>query len=170
MSDTPSTPDAPPGNGNGDNGADRSPTVRVLAQYAKDLSFENPGALAPAGAGAPEIELGIDVRVEPGPRAENLFAVDLRMSAKAKRGADIVFIVELVYTGIVQIQDARPQDIEPILLVDCPRLLFPFARRIVAEMTREGGHPPLFVDPIDFVGLYRQQKMQAMQEQSETPN
>jgi preprotein translocase subunit SecB len=136
----------------------KTPMIRVLAQFAKDLSFENPGILASQqGAQSPEIELGIDVRVDPGSPQEGIFSVDLRLSAKAKRQESVVFIIELIYTGIFQLQDARQQDIEPMLLVECPRLLFPFARRVIAEITREGGHPPLLIDPIDFVGLYRQQ-------------
>jgi preprotein translocase subunit SecB len=152
MSDAPETPDsaAPP------------PTIRVLAQFIKDLSFENPGLFtAQEGAGAPEIELGIDVRVEPGPPEQNIFGVDLKLNAKAKRQDTVVFIVELVYAGVFQLQNAGPADAEAMLLIECPRLLFPFARRIVAEITRDGGHPPLMIDPIDFVGLYRQQKMAA---------
>lgn len=136
----------------------KTPMIRVLAQFAKDLSFENPGILsAQQGTQSPEIELGIDVRVDPGSPQEGIFSVDLRLSAKAKRQDAVVFIIELIYTGIFQLQDARQQDIEPMLLVECPRLLFPFARRVIAEITREGGHPPLLIDPIDFVGLYRQQ-------------
>lgn len=136
----------------------KSPMIRVLAQYARDLSFENPGPLVVQGSGPPEIELGIDVRVEPGNAEEGVFGVDLRLSGKAKRGEQVVFIIELTYSGVFQLQDAGPQDIEPMLLIECPRLLFPFARRIIAEMTREGGHPPLLVDPIDFAGLYRKQR------------
>ncbi len=136
------------------------PMIRVLAQYVKDLSFENPGLFSGQnGDKAPEIELGIDVRVEPGPPQERIFAVELKLSARAKRQDSVVFIVELVYAGVVQLQDASPQDAEPMLLIECPRLLFPFARRIIADITREGGHPPLMIDPIDFVGLYRQQQV-----------
>lgn len=139
--------------------ADATPTIRVLAQFAKDLSFENPGLFtAQEGQGAPEIELGIDVRVEPGPPDQNIFGVDLKLNAKAKRQDAVVFIVELVYSGVFQLQNASQADAEAMLLIECPRLLFPFARRIVAEITRDGGHPPLLIDPIDFVGLYRQQK------------
>jgi preprotein translocase subunit SecB len=138
------------------------PLIRVLAQYVKDLSFENPGIFAanPSNA-APEIELGIDVRVEPGPPDQSIFSVELKLSARAKRQDAVVFIVELVYGGVVQLQDARREDAEPMLLIECPRLLFPFARRIIADITREGGHPPLMIDPIDFVGLYRQQRQRA---------
>lgn len=141
------------------------PMIRVLAQYVKDLSFENPGLFASQQPNAaPEIELGIDVRVEPGPPQDRIFAVELKMSARAKRQDTIVFIVELVYAGVVQLQDARPEDAEAMLLIECPRLLFPFARRIIADVTREGGHPPLMIDPIDFVGLYRQQRQRAEEE------
>jgi len=146
------------------------PMIRVLAQYVKDLSFENPGLFAAQqGNTAPEIELGIDVRVEPGPPAEKIFAVELKLSARAKRQDAVVFIVELVYAGVVQLQDAKQEDAEPMLLIECPRLLFPFARRIIADVTREGGHPPLMIDPIDFVGLYRQQRQRAEEAAQQKP-
>lgn len=156
MSDTPSSEQ------NGGAASAGAPVIRVLAQYVKDLSFENPGIFsAQQGSSAPEIELGIDVRVEPGPPKDSVFAVELRLSAKAKRQDSVVFIVELIYVGVFQLQEATRDDMEPILLIECPRLLFPFARRIVADVTREGGHPPLMIDPIDFVGLYRQQRQRA---------
>jgi preprotein translocase subunit SecB len=155
MSDANTTPEAGPAAADDEM---KSPMIRVLTQYARDLSFENPGPLVVQGGGPPEIELGIDVRVEPGNTEEGVFGVDLRLSGKAKRGEQVVFIIELTYSGVFQLQDARPQDVEPMLLIECPRLLFPFARRIIAEMTREGGHPPLLIDPIDFAGLYRKQR------------
>jgi preprotein translocase subunit SecB len=161
MTDTPSTDQ------NGAAAGAGAPVIRVLAQYVKDLSFENPGLFsAQQGNTAPEIELGIDVRVEPGPPQDHVFAVELRLSAKAKRQEAIVFIAELIYVGVFQLQDSRREDMEAILLIECPRLLFPFARRIIADITREGGHPPLMIDPIDFVGLYRQQRARADAQQS----
>ena len=161
MTDTPSTDQNDAATGVG------APVIRVLAQYVKDLSFENPGLFAAQqGSTAPEIELGIDVRVEPGPPQDHVFAVELRLSAKAKRQEAIVFIAELIYVGVFQLQEARREDMEAILLIECPRLLFPFARRIIADITREGGHPPLMIDPIDFVGLYRQQRARADAQQS----
>jgi preprotein translocase subunit SecB len=160
MTDTPSTDQ------NGGATSAGAPVIRVLAQYVKDLSFENPGLFASQqGNTAPEIELGIDVRVEPGPPQDHVFAVELRLSAKAKRQEAIVFIAELIYVGVFQLQEARREDMEAILLIECPRLLFPFARRIIADITREGGHPPLMIDPIDFVGLYRQQRARAEAQQ-----
>jgi preprotein translocase subunit SecB len=161
MTDTPSTDQNDAATGAG------APVIRVLAQYVEDLSFENPGLFAAQqGSTAPEIELGIDVRVEPGPPQDHVFAVELRLSAKAKRQEAIVFIAELIYVGVFQLQEARREDMEAILLIECPRLLFPFARRIIADITREGGHPPLMIDPIDFVGLYRQQRARADAQQS----
>lgn len=162
MTDTPS----PEENGAAAD-ASGAPVIRVLAQYVKDLSFENPGLFTnQQGSTAPEIELGIDVKVEPGPAKDSIFAVELKLSARAKRQETVVFIVELVYVGVFQLQEARREDIEPILLIECPRLLFPFARRIIADITREGGHPPLMIDPIDFVGLYRQQRQRADAQQA----
>jgi preprotein translocase subunit SecB len=161
MTDTPSTDQ------NGAATSAGAPVIRVLAQYVKDLSFENPGLFSgQQGNTAPEIELGIDVRVEPGPPQDHVFAVELRLSAKAKRQEAIVFIAELIYVGVFQLQEARRDDMEAILLIECPRLLFPFARRIIADITREGGHPPLMIDPIDFVGLYRQQRARAEAQQT----
>jgi preprotein translocase subunit SecB len=156
MTDAPAPDQSPPAQAGG------PAMIRVLAQFVKDLSFENPGLFsAQQGATAPEIELGIDVKVEPGPPQEQIFSVELKLSARAKRQETVVFIVELVYAGVVQLQEAKREDVEPMLLIECPRLLFPFARRIIADITREGGHPPLLIDPIDFVSLYRQQRARA---------
>jgi preprotein translocase subunit SecB len=130
----------------------------VLAQYVKDLSFENPTAAANARSGetAPAIEMGIDVNARPLTDGET-YEVDLRIGAKAMRGDEVMFITELVYSGVFQFVNVAREDVEPLLLIECPRLLFPFSRRLLAEVTREGGYPPLLVDPIDFASLYRAQ-------------
>jgi preprotein translocase subunit SecB len=135
-----------------------SPHLRVLAQYVKDLSFENPTASANTRPGdvPPAIEMGIDVNAHPLNDGE-AYEVDLRIGAKATRGDDVMFITELVYSGVFQFINVAKEDIEPLLLIECPRLLFPFSRRMLAEVTREGGYPPLLVDPIDFAALYRAQ-------------
>jgi preprotein translocase subunit SecB len=132
-------------------------TLRVAAQYVKDLSFESPGAPGSlvAGAPAPQVEASVDVAARR--MGDTEFECELRIKATAKRGEVTVFIVELVYGGLFQIANA-PQDLlQPILLIECPRLLFPFARRVVADVTRDGGVVPLLLDPLDFAGLYRQQ-------------
>ncbi len=140
--------------------ANDSPHIRVLAQYVKDLSFENPTAAAGARNAeiAPSIDMGIDVNARPlGGEGGDSYEVDLRIGAKATRGEDVMFITELVYSGVFQFMNVAKDDIEPLLLIECPRLLFPFSRRLLAEVTREGGYPPLLVDPIDFAALYRAQ-------------
>ncbi|MBI1340609.1 protein-export chaperone SecB [bacterium] len=166
MSDMPTpVPPSDPQAGSTPEGERKAPMIRVLAQFAKDLSFENPAPLSNLGAqGSPNIELGIDVKADPGPEGDNLYAVELRLAAQAKREENVVFIIELVYAGVFELVDAEPRDVKPMLLIECPRLLFPFARRVIAEVTREGGFPPLLIDPIDFVGLYRQQEARAQAE------
>jgi preprotein translocase subunit SecB len=148
-----------PGAPEGGQAAQDSPHLRVLAQYVKDLSFENPTAAAGVRAGdqaAPAIDMGIDVNARPLNEGE-AYEVDLRIGAKAMRGEDVMFITELVYSGVFQFVNVPQEDIEPLLLIECPRLLFPFSRRLLAEVTREGGYPPLLIDPIDFAALYRAQ-------------
>jgi preprotein translocase subunit SecB len=133
--------------------------LRVLAQYVKDLSFENPSTNlggAPNTA-SPSIDMGIDVNARTINDGE-AYEVDLRIGAKATRGDEVMFITELVYSGVFQFINVAPEDVEPLLLIECPRLLFPFSRRLLAEVTREGGYPPLLVDPIDFAALYRTQQ------------
>jgi len=161
MNDTPSnegqpadTPIVTPSEG--------GPSIRVIGQYIKDLSFENPAPLANSGNSTPPaIELGIDVKADPQADNPGVFEVNLRLSAQAKRDDNVVFIIELLYAGLFELKNAQQADVEPLLLIECPRLIFPFARRVMAEVTREGGYPPLLIDPIDFVGLYRTQRAQA---------
>jgi preprotein translocase subunit SecB len=145
----PNTPQDP----NGAKGA--APSMRVLGQYVKDLSFENPGH-APVQS-QPNIDLGIDVSATPHADGNGLYEVSLKLSAKAAADGKIMFICELDYAGLFQLQNVAEDQLEPMLLIECPRLLFPFARRIVAEITREGGFPPLLIDPVDFVALFQAQ-------------
>lgn len=136
-----------------------APQLRVLAQYVKDLSFENPSASLGGSPStvSPSIDMGIDVNARTINDGE-AYEVDLRIGAKATRGDEVMFITELVYSGVFQFVNIAKEDIEPLLLIECPRLLFPFSRRLLAEITREGGYPPLLVDPIDFAALYRAQQ------------
>lgn len=132
--------------------------VRVVAQYVKDLSFENPqspGSLL-GGNVAPAIEASVDVAARK--LGEIDFESELKITVRARRGEVIVFLVELVYAALFQIQNAPDDILEPILLIECPRLIFPFARRVVADVTRDGGFAPLLIDPIDFAGLYQRQR------------
>ncbi|MEZ5946064.1 MAG: protein-export chaperone SecB [Hyphomonas sp.] len=144
-----------------------APGLRVLGQYIKDLSFENPG-VGPVQA-QPNIDLGIDVSATPHVDGNGLFEVSLKLSAKAMADGKVLFITELDYAGLFQLQNVQQAQLEPLLLIECPRLLFPFARRVVAEITREGGFPPLLIDPVDFVQLYQQQYRRAQEAAAGNP-
>jgi preprotein translocase subunit SecB len=147
---------------NGQEGAAASqPGINVIAQYIKDLSFENPGApatLRPRGA-SPNIS--VSVGVQPRPVGEHEVEVELRLEARAVDGETTLFAVELVYAGVFRLINITQETINPIMLIECPRLLFPFARKIIADASQDGGFPPLLLDPIDFVALYRQRMVSA---------
>jgi len=139
----------------GDGPEGQLPGLRVLAQYLKDHSFENPRApmsFRDNGA-APGIEVNVDVNARG--LGAGQFEVELAVSARARRGQDVVFVVETTYAGVFEIVNVPENQIEPILLIECPRLLFPFARQIVAETTSSGNFPPVMLDPIDFLMIYQ---------------
>jgi preprotein translocase subunit SecB len=136
------------------------PRLTILSQYIKDLSFENPRApqsLQPNQA-RPEVQIRVDVRAQP-VEAER-YEVSLQLHVDAKAGDETAFMVELTYGGVFGLLNIPQDSLQPLLLIECPRLLFPFARRIVADATRDGGFPPLLIDPIDFVTLYRRRQQQ----------
>lgn len=138
--------------------APRQPQLRILAQYTKDLSFENPNAprsLQPRPDSA-EPRVDVSVNVNATKVGDDQYAVDLHLEGRATSGDDVLFAFDLTY-GAVILLDAVPEDqVQPVVMVECPRLLFPFARQIVAESVRDGGFPPLYIDPVDFVGIYNQ--------------
>ena len=129
-------------------------TFSVRAQYIKDLSFENPGApRSVAKPGPPKVALSVSVNGrELGAQTHE---VVLKLEARATHDEDVAFIVELSYGGVFHIAGAPADRLRPLLMIECPRFLFPFARRVVADCTREGGFPPLMLDPIDFAALFR---------------
>jgi preprotein translocase subunit SecB len=132
------------------------PQIGVLAQYVKDLSFENPNAprsMAPTGQ---QPTINIQVNVDAAPVAATDYEVTLRLEGKAESQGMLLFSFELVFAGAFRIQNVPADSLQPVVLIECPRLLFPFAREIVATAVRNGGFAPLLLDPIDFVGLYRQ--------------
>ena len=128
------------------------PRIQAIGQYIKDLSFENPGA--PAGLSQrPAIELNVDVHAR---RMDTEhFEVELRLRVTAKAEDKPLFLLELSYGGLFQIQNMPDEVLQQVLLIEAPHLLFPFARRIVADVVRDGGMPPLMIEPIDFMALYR---------------
>jgi preprotein translocase subunit SecB len=141
-----------------------APGIRILAQFIRDLSFENPHAPESlrGGAAQPQIDLGVEMNARG--RDDGFYEVDLKLSAAAKREDNAVFVVELLYGGVFQITGVGPEDIEPVLLIECPRYLFPFARRVIADVTSDGGYPPFLLDPIDFAGVYAARKAEANQQ------
>lgn len=136
--------------------SEAAPSLNVLAQYIKDFSFENPNALEhlTVKGNSPQIQININVN------AKGISPTDVEVSlvleAKATDGDKAVFSAELDYAGIFRIQNVPAESMQPIVLIECPRLMFPFARQIIADATRNGGYPPLMIDPIDFAALYRQ--------------
>ena len=136
------------------NGA--QPSLNVLAQYVKDLSFESPGAPGTLRSRDKSPNININVNVNANPMADNEYDVTLALNAKASNGSDVLFNVELVYGGVFRVAGFPKEHVLPILFVECPRLLFPFARQIVADATRNGGFPPLMIDPIDFAQMFQQ--------------
>ncbi len=155
-----------PGNPGGTNEEAQAaqPRLSILTQYVKDLSFENPRApmgLAP-GQPRPEIQIGVDVGAKA--MGEGHFEVVLQINIEAKSGDTPFFLMELAYGGVFALANIPEDTVQPLLLIECPRILFPFARRIVADVTRDGGLPPLLLDPIDFATLYRRRMMQRAQE------
>ena len=144
----------------GSGAAARSPgqaPITVLAQYLKDLSFENPGAPTVTGQSAPHGRVDVDVKARS--LGEHGYEVSLVMRAEAAREGTTAFLVEVEYAGIFQLNGVPAEAVEPVLLIECPRILFPYARAIVSNATQDGGYAPLLVNPIDFAQLYRAQRM-----------
>ncbi|HEV2363805.1 MAG TPA: protein-export chaperone SecB [Caulobacteraceae bacterium] len=136
------------------------PGLRILAQYVRDLSFESPHAPESlrGGPAPPQIDLGVELNVRR--REDELFEVELKLNARAVREPETIFHVELVYAGLFQVVGVPQADLEPVLMIECPRYLFPFARRIVSDVTGDGGFPPFMLEPIDFAGIYAARKNQ----------
>ena len=133
-----------------------SPSLTILAQYVKDFSFENPGAPRSLQARDKAPAINISVNVNANPLAESDFDVLLSLNAEAKDGDKVLFNAELAYGGVFRITGFPQEHMLPVLFIECPRLLFPFARQIVADATRNGGFPPLMIDPIDFTQMFSQ--------------
>ncbi|OJU35717.1 MAG: protein-export chaperone SecB [Rhizobiales bacterium 68-8] len=138
------------------NGNGASPTLNILAQYVKDLSFENPGAPQSLRGRDKAPSININVNVNANPIADKEFDVTLTLNAKATYDNDVLFNAELVYGGVFRVEGFPQEHVLPVLFIECPRLIFPFARQIIAEATRNGGFPPLMIDPIDFAQMFQQ--------------
>ena len=136
-----------------------APQLMVLAQYTKDLSFENPNAPGSLQQ-TTQPQISISVNVVTRPLSDTDIEVTLRLEGKAETAGSVMFNIELQFAGVFRIQNVPQDQVQPLVLIECPRLLFPFAREIIATSVRNGGFPPLMLDPIDFVALYQQRLAQ----------
>ena len=141
-------------------GAAAAPQIGIESQYVRDLSFENPQGPNTANAvrQGPEVSIEINTNARP-LEGDGRYEVTLFIRAEAKTKEATVFICELTYGGVFVLANVPDEALSPVLLIEGPRLLFPFARSIVADATREGGVPPLLINPVDFVQLYQERHM-----------
>lgn len=140
----------------GSTGTAPTPSFNLVGQYIRDLSFENPGApLSNLSGGAnPSFNVSINVSVKK--QSDDLYAVELLLNAKAQREETVLFNVELAYGGVFRVRNVPENQLAPLLMVECPRLVFPFARQVLANTVQQGGFPPLMMEPVDFQQLYLQ--------------
>lgn len=141
------------------NGADNQPAIAIISQYVKDLSFENPNAPAVyQWQGQPQIDVQFNIGSQK--LGDDIYEVGLKIDVVAKHDNGTAFAVDLLYSGLFGLRNIPEEQLQPFLLAEAPRLLFPFARAIVAESVQNGAFPPLMLDPIDFGALYMQQAAQ----------
>jgi preprotein translocase subunit SecB len=129
------------------------PSLQIMVQYVRDLSFENPGAPNFAGV---QPEIGVNANVGARKLSDTDYEVGLKFRIEAKSDEQVQFIAELEYCGVFRLLNIPEEEIRPVMLIEAPRQLFPFARRVLADATRDGGYPPIMLDPIDFLALYQQ--------------
>lgn len=132
------------------------PVLKVISQYVRDMSFENVAAQkgkTPQGQPAFNVQVGLDAQK----KGDKRYEVVIKLQVNATSGEDKLFILELDYAGLFEIDNVAEQQMHPFLLIECPRQIFPYLRRIVSDITHDGGFPPLNLDTIDFLNLYRQE-------------
>ncbi|WP_260598508.1 protein-export chaperone SecB [Sphingomonas endolithica] len=138
------------------NGEDTLPAVGLISQYVKDLSFENPNAPAIfQNQVAPQID--VQFNIGSGQVGDDVFEVVLKIEVRAEAEGQVAFIVDLSFAGLFGLRNIPAEHLQPFLLGEAPRLIFPFARRVLADAVRDGGFPPLLLEPIDFAGMYQAQ-------------
>jgi preprotein translocase subunit SecB len=140
--------------------ANPAPQMKILGQYLKDLSFENPNAPQSLNTQANQPEISISVNVNARTISPTDFEVELHLDAKASHNDKVVFAAELLYAGVFRLENIPQEALHPVVLIECPRMLFPFARQVLADATRNGGFPPLMLDPIDFAAMYQKRLAQ----------
>ncbi len=135
------------------------PMLQVLAQYTKDQSFENPNAPDSLRADQSQPAINISIEIARQMMTDDAVEVSLILKADARREDQVAFIAELEYSGLFAFQNVNADEIQPLIMIECPRLLFPFARQIMADMTQSGGFPPIMLEPPDFAGMFREEMM-----------
>lgn len=143
----------------------KAPSLKIVGQYVRDLSFENPGAPASVVSPGGSPSFGVNINVQVKKQADDIYAVELTTNAKAERENELLFNIELVYGGLFRIANVPDNQLPPLLMIECPRLIFPFARQVMANVTQAGGFPPLLMEPVDFVSIY-QQNLESMAKES----
>ena len=149
----------PPAGSPADAANQAQPSLNVLAQYVKDLSFENPNAPASLAPNQ-QPQINIQINVGANPLSDTDIEVTLKLEGKAEAPERLLFSFDLEFAGVFRIRNVPQDSLNAIVMIECPRLLFPFAREIIATTVRNGGFPPLLLDPVDFVSLYRQRMAQ----------
>jgi len=151
--------------------ASTAPSYSLVGQYTRDLSFENPGAPGSVMLGGPNPNFTVGINVGVKKQADDLYAVEISLNAKAEREKTVLFNVELVYGGVFRVKNVPEQQLPPLLMVECPRMIFPFARHVLATIVQLGGFPPLMMEPVDFNALYIQnlRNLQSQQPNPGTP-
>lgn len=142
------------------------PQLNVLTQYVRRMVFENTAAINGRQPGA-QPTINVQVNIETDDLEQNRYSVALLLTIETMNAEQEVFAVELDYVGVFQLTNVPDNARDAVLKIECPRLMFPFARRIIAETTRDGGYPPLMLDPIDFAALYRQRLARQQEDQAE---
>jgi preprotein translocase subunit SecB len=132
------------------------PSMNMVGQYIRDLSFENPGAPGSIMAGGANPAFNVSISVAVKKQSDDIYAVELTLNAKANREAVVLFNVELIYGGVFRLKNVPEATLSQLLMIECPRLIFPFARQVLASVTQQGGFPPLMMEPVDFAAIYRQ--------------
>ena len=155
------------------NGAEQQQTsslpMHVLAQYVKDFSFENPNAPQSLLPNQPQPQVNIGVDVQGQKVGDDIYELTLNLRCEARQGESVAFLVELAYGALFQFPGLPEEHHRPVLMIEGARMIFPFARAIVSSATREGGFPPLMINPIDFAELYHRQSGEQAEEQPQQP-
>jgi preprotein translocase subunit SecB len=144
--------------------------LTVLGQYIKDFSFENPNAPRSLTPSQTQPAINIQINVGAQQLAQTDYEVSLNLEGKAESAGTVLFAFDLTFAGVFRVQNVPAETLQPLVMIECPRLLFPFAREIVATSVRNGGFPPLLLDPVDFVALYQQRVAQMQSPQATTPS